>query len=107
MDKTNYDNNCRKQQTSLEEDNSESESNLSGHSRKEIKPKEKAKYELLERILDKDNMNLAYKRVKANKGAAGIDGITTEELLDHLKENKEKILGQIRVRKYKPKPVKR
>ena len=51
-------------------------------------------------------ISLHYK-VKSNKGSAGIDGITTEELLEYLKENKNKILGQIRARKYKPKPVKR
>ena len=43
--------------------------------------------ELLEEILSKDNMNKAYKRVKANKGSHGIDGLTVDELLQHLKEH--------------------
>ena len=47
--------------------------------------------ELLERILSKDNMNAAYKRVCANKGAGGIDGVTVEELGDYIKENWESI----------------
>lgn len=36
---------------------------------------------LLEKILNRDNLNRAYKRVKSNKGAAGIDGMTVEEAL--------------------------
>lgn len=35
--------------------------------------------ELLEKILSKDNMNTAYKRVCANKGAGGVDGVSVEE----------------------------
>lgn len=37
--------------------------------------------ELLEKILNKDNMNTAYKKVFSNKGAGGVDGVTVEELL--------------------------
>ena len=37
--------------------------------------------DLLERILNRDNLNRAYKRVKANKGAPGIDGMTVEDTL--------------------------
>src|SRR5699024_9458093 len=91
----------------LRKDSQEGEINIGGHSRDKINPKQKTEYELLDKILDRDNMNQAFSKVKANKGVAGIDGITTEELLAHLKVNKEKIIGQIRKRKYKPKPVKR
>jgi group II intron reverse transcriptase/maturase len=62
---------------------------------------------LLERILSKDNMNRAYKRVKSNKGAAGIDGMTVEEALPWLREQGEELLGSIRSGKYKPSPVRR
>lgn len=106
MKETNHDKDCRKS-TRLIKDNSESENKLAGHSHDEINSKEDTKNELIEKILHRDNLNEAFKRVKSNKGSAGIDGITTEELLEHLKENKDKILGQIRARKYKPKPVKR
>ena len=41
--------------------------------------------ELLEKILSKDNMNTAFKRVKANKGASGIDDMKVVELLLYLK----------------------
>ena len=63
--------------------------------------------ELLERLLTSDNMNLAYKRVCANKGAGGVDEVTVGELGDYIKENWESIKGQIRQRKYKPQPVRR
>ena len=41
--------------------------------------------ELLEKILSKDNMNTAYKRVCANKGAGGVDEVTIEELGEYIK----------------------
>ena len=63
--------------------------------------------ELLEQILAKENLNQAYEKVKANKGVAGIDGITVYEVDEYIKANKEKLLNQIRKRKYKPQPVKR
>lgn len=71
------------------------------------KGKEKTDMELLEEILNQNNLNKAYKKVVANKGVAGIDGITVEEEFDYLKENKDRIINQIRKRKYKPQPVKR
>ena len=40
--------------------------------------------ELLEEILSNDNMNAAYKRVCANKGSGGVDGVTVEELKDYI-----------------------
>lgn len=63
--------------------------------------------ELLEQILSRDNLNLAFKRVYANKGASGVDGVTVEELFDYLRKNGSKLLEDIRNRKYKPQPVRR
>ena len=63
--------------------------------------------ELLEEILNPNNLNKAYKKVIANKGVAGVDGITIEEEFDYLKENGNRIKNQIRKRRYKPQPVKR
>ena len=65
------------------------------------------KLELLERILDRDNLNRAYKRVKANKGAPGVDGMTVEEALPWLKEHGRELTDSIRSGKYKPDPVRR
>ena len=61
--------------------------------------------QLMEEILSRDNMKLAYKKVKANKGASGVDGITTDEVLEYLNENWASIKERIRKRKYKPMPV--
>ena len=63
--------------------------------------------QLLEEILSRDNMMRAYKRVIANKGASGVDGITTDEVRQYLVENWEETREQIRNRKYKPLPVRR
>ena len=62
---------------------------------------------LLEEILDKDNINLAIKRVKANKGSPGVDGMRVNELEEYFSSNGEEIFDRIRIRKYKPLPVKR
>ena len=62
---------------------------------------------LLEAILDRDNLNRAYKRVKSNHGAAGIDGMSVEEALPWLKEHREEILQSIRDGSYEPSPVRR
>jgi group II intron reverse transcriptase/maturase len=52
-------------------------------------------------------MTLAYKKVKANKGASGIDGITVEEIDEYVKVHWVEIREQIRKRKYQPQPVRR
>lgn len=62
---------------------------------------------LLERILQRENLNAAYKRVKQNGGAAGIDGMTVEEMLPYLKEHREDLLESIRSGRYKPQAVRR
>ena len=62
---------------------------------------------LLELILAKENLNRAYKQVKRNKGAGGIDGMQVDELLPYLRENREKFLQNLRDGKYRPKPVRR
>ena len=63
--------------------------------------------ELIEVILSKENLNRAYKKVVANKGASGVDGVTVEELGDYIRENREKIVTSLRNRTYIPKPVRR
>ena len=54
---------------------------------------------LLERVVERSNLQLAYKRVKANHGAAGVDGMSVEELHDYLCKNwlhiKEQLLDEI------------
>lgn len=62
---------------------------------------------LMEKILDKDNMNEAFKRVKKNKGSHGIDGLTIDELQKYLKEHGEHLRKEILEGKYTPIPVRR
>ena len=63
--------------------------------------------DLLEKVLDRDNLNRAFKKVKANKGAPGIDGMTVDDAPEWLKEHKGELLESIRNGKYKPSPVRR
>jgi group II intron reverse transcriptase/maturase len=62
---------------------------------------------ILGKVLDRDNLNQAYKRVVSNGGAPGIDGMTVEEMLPHLKKHREELLAGIKGGWYKPKPVRR
>ena len=62
---------------------------------------------LLERILDRNNLNRAYKQVKRNHGAAGIDGMTVEQALPWLREHRAELLQSILEGKYTPSPVRR
>ena len=71
------------------------------------KERDSAQPELLEKILERDNLNRAFKRVKANKGAPGIDGITVEEIGAYLRENQRELIERIRRGKYTPDPVRR
>ncbi|MGF3075971.1 hypothetical protein [Facklamia sp. P12955] len=60
---------------------------------------------LLEKILDRQNLNKAYQRVVSNKGASGIDEMSVYELMPYLKDNKDSLLEKLRTGKYKPRPV--
>lgn len=62
---------------------------------------------LLEQILAPENLNKAFKQVKRNKGAPGVDRMEVEHLLQHLKDNGEALRKSILDGKYHPKPVRR
>ena len=62
---------------------------------------------LMEKILSNDNLNQAYKKVKSNKGAGGVDGMNVDELLSFLRDNGTQLKQQLMVGKYKPNPVRR
>ena len=62
---------------------------------------------LLEKILSNDNLNQAFKKVKSNKGAGGIDGMNIDELLLFLRNNGKYLKQQLMDGKYKPNPVRR
>ena len=60
---------------------------------------------LLDKILSRENMLEVHNQVKSNKGSAGIDGITIEEMDDYLRHNWRLTKELIKQRKYKPQPV--
>jgi RNA-directed DNA polymerase len=62
---------------------------------------------LMEEVCQRDNLVRALKRVKANKGSPGIDGMRVEELADYLKEHWPRIREQLLQGAYQPQPVKR
>jgi len=62
---------------------------------------------LMEAILDRENLNNAYLQVVRNKGAAGVDGMTYDQLLPYLKENGKALASELLEGKYTPKPVRR
>lgn len=62
---------------------------------------------LMEVILQDENLEEAIKRVKSNKGVAGVDKMTVGEVDEYFKSNKETIKKQILEKKYRPQPVRR
>jgi group II intron reverse transcriptase/maturase len=62
---------------------------------------------LLDRILDRGNLNQECKRAKSSKGASGVDKMSVDLLLPYLKENRGRLVEQIRNGKYRPNPVRR
>ena len=63
--------------------------------------------DLFEQVLLPDNLNTAWKRVRANKGAPGIDGVTIDRFTEHFKEIGHALIEDIRQERYLPYPIKR
>jgi RNA-directed DNA polymerase len=61
----------------------------------------------MEAVVERENLKRALARVTRNKGAAGIDGMSVEDLSAHLKEHWPTIRAQLLADTYKPKPVRR
>jgi group II intron reverse transcriptase/maturase len=61
---------------------------------------------MIELLLDKANLNQAYERVKANKGAGGVDGMQVSDLKAHLQTHGTTLISQIRAGSYQPSPIK-
>jgi RNA-directed DNA polymerase len=62
--------------------------------------------ELMEAVVERGNMKAAYKRVVGNKGSAGADGMTVNELSSCLHEHWERIKSELLEDRYLPQPVK-
>lgn len=65
------------------------------------------KEDIITKILDRNNLNEAFKNVKANKGASGIDDLSIEETAEYIRQNKATIVWQLYNRKYQPQAVRR
>ena len=63
--------------------------------------------QLMEEVCERENCKQALARVKANKGSAGVDGMTVHELPDFLKQHWPAIREQLLNGTYRPQPVKR
>jgi RNA-directed DNA polymerase len=63
--------------------------------------------QLMERVVERSNMQMAYRRVKQNKGASGVDGMSVEQLGDFLRAHWPKIKKRLCEGSYVPKPVRR
>ena len=61
----------------------------------------------MESIVERDNMRRALEQVRRNKGAPGIDGMTADNLVSHLKEHWPAIRAQLLNGTYQPQPVRR
>ena len=62
---------------------------------------------LMEEVCERENLKEALRQVKANKGSAGVDGITVGEITDYLKQHWPAIREQLLNGTYEPKPVRR
>lgn len=63
--------------------------------------------QLMEEVCERENCKQALARVKANKGSPGVDGMTVQQLPEHLKQHWPAIREQLLSGTYKPRPVKR
>jgi len=59
----------------------------------------------MEEVIEPRNLNRAYQRVKANKGAPGVDRMTVDDLGDWLAEHREELVGSLLEGSYQPVPV--
>lgn len=71
------------------------------------KPAFSQKHNLLEQVLERNNLLQAWKHVKANKGAAGVDDMTLDEFPNWLKAHWPRIAAELAAGQYQPAPVRR
>jgi len=62
---------------------------------------------MLEQILSEANLNSAWKQVRANRGAAGVDGITIDDFPSYVREHWPRVKQALLDGSYQPSPVKR
>jgi len=65
-------------------------------------------HDLFEQVLRRSNLQTAWKQVRANKGAAGIDGMTIDEFPDWAKSGEwKRVVTDLETGQYRPSPVRR
>lgn len=97
--------------TSIREDDGEAkravvEGTMRGIAKEEIK-RPKFNIDLMEEVLNRNNLNAAFKRVKRNKGAAGVDGVRVDELKSQIHENFPLIKEALLTGNYQPSLVRK
>ena len=107
MEPKNPENKSNLKDESRVEDSITSSKGNNGSSTNQTSERPNFKLELMEEVLDQSNLNAAFKRVRKNKGSAGVDGMSVDELSDYLKKNGHTIRIQLLSGNYKPMPVKR
>jgi len=78
------------------------EARLAGH-----EPEGLGRDDLLTQALARANLVLAWKRVKANRGSAGVDGLTIDATVEYLKTHWPRIREELQMGRYRPQPVRR
>ena len=66
-----------------------------------------AEERLMEEVCERENLEIAWKRVRGNKGSPGVDGLTIDQTADYLREHWPTIREQLLVGTYRPQPVRR
>ena len=70
-------------------------------------PEGSGRADLLEQVLARENLVLAWKRVKSNRGSAGVDGLTIQATAEYLKTHWPRIRETLQNGSYRPQPVRR
>lgn len=64
-------------------------------------------HSLVDKVYQRTNLKIAWERVKANRGAGGVDGVTVKEFEKDLEANLERLYQELREGRYQPQPVRR
>lgn len=73
----------------------------------DLQIEEEQQMKLMEKILSEENLKMAIKKVKQNKGAPGVDKMTVQEVEDWFEQYQEEIISLIMNKQYRPMTVKR
>lgn len=60
---------------------------------------------VMEAVVEPSNLNRAYRRVKANRGGPGVDGMRVDELGDWCRANKHELVASLLAGRYRPQPI--